>query len=128
MELLKENSNQRYYKLPFEIKNHYGPGKEKTISEIWSSDPLKINPEFELAEDVSQSINKICISDAHTHIERLVFPAFSVLNKKTGEITVCHRNNTIDGSLTFMTHGGSSKSIHPDRVYVRHLKMINSGT
>ena len=124
MNLIKQNSKQRYYQLDFRIVNHFGPGG-KTIADIWKGDPMRLNPEYELVEDIANSIDKVCISDAHTHIERLVFPAFNVRNKKTGEITTVHRNNQIDGSLTFMTHGGDSKSVRDDAVYIRHLRMAN---
>lgn len=125
MKLVKDTGNQRYYELPFKIKKHFGVGKEKTIFEMWNDDPIKLNPEYELAEDISESINKICISVAHTHIERLVFPAFNARNKKTGEIHLCHRNNTIDGKLTFMIYGGSNNAVYPDGVYIRHLRLNN---
>lgn len=124
MELIKETVNQRYYQLDFMVSNHFGPGG-KTIADIWKGDPIKLNPEYELAEDISDSVDKVCVSDANTHVERLVFPAFNVRNKETGEVKTVHRNNQIDGSLTFMTHGGDSSSVRDDAVYIRHLRIAN---
>ncbi len=121
MELIKETKTQRYYQLNFDIHHCFGPSK--TIKELFASDKINLLDDYELAENISKSINKICISDAHTHIERLVFPAFNVREKKTGKIILSHRCNQIDGYVTFMTRGGDSLSVHPDEVYVRHLRM-----
>lgn len=77
-------------------------------------------------------VDVICVSDAHTHIERLVFAGCEFV--KDGEtsympISMVH----IDGKLTFLTYGGSYDAVYDDVVYLRHiasknglvLKMIN---
>ena len=126
MKLLKQNTQQRYYQLNFRIKKYKRtPKKVSTIVDLWKDDPINLLPEYELAEDITESVDKICVSDAHTHVERLVFPAFYVRNKETNEVELCHRNNQIDGKLTMMIHGGSEKDVCPDEVYIRHLRRIN---
>lgn len=123
MKLIKENQYQRYYQLDFQIK-FFGKNSS-SIADLFKHDPIKLKELYELAEDISESINKVCVSDAHTHIERLVFPAFNIINKETGEIELCHRCNNIDGKHTFMTRGGDPREVHDDAVYIRHLRMIN---
>ena len=125
MKLIKSTPKQRYYQLDFKIKNCFSNGVPTTIESIFKNDPIKFREGFELAEDISEYIDKICISDANTHIERLVFPAFNIRNIETGEITLCHRCNKIDGYNTFMIHGGDINSIWDDKVYIRHLRMAN---
>ena len=122
--LIKDTIRQRYYQLNFRIRNVYG--SSKTIADVFKGDPIKLVDGYELAEDVSESIDKICVSDAHTHTERLVFPVFNIRNKQSGEVMPIHRCNKIDGRWTFMTHGGDSESVYPDEVYIRHLKKVNS--
>ena len=123
MKLIKKTDKQRYYQLDFKIINTYG--YFKTIPEIWEAVPIKLVEYWELAEDISAGVDKICVSDARAHIERLVFPAFYVRNKNTGETRLTHRNNTIDGKHTMMIHGGDYRHVYEDKVYVRHLRMIN---
>ena len=63
--------------------------------------------------------NVVCISDARTHIERLVFAA-EKFPSGYGITPV-----QIDGCHTMMIHGGDSDRIYADEVYLRHLGMIN---
>ena len=117
--------NQRYYKLDFKVKNVSVNGRKSTIKKIFEADPIKLVEKYELAEDVSESIDKICVSDAHSHHERLVFPVFRVRNKETGEISHAHRCNNIEGYQTMMIHGGDYTSMKEDNVYIRKLRMLN---
>lgn len=121
--LLEKTNTQRIYLLSFRIRNVFN--LSKTIKETFKDDPPLLKKEYELAEDISESINKICISDAHTHIERLVFPAFEVREKKTGKTTIAFWHQRIHGYWTFKIYGGDSRYVYPDGVYIRHLRMIN---
>ena len=61
----------------------------------------------------------VCVSDAYTHIERLVF---------IGEKYPSGYGNTgvqIDGSHTMRMYGGDKRYVYPDEVYLRHLGMVN---
>lgn len=62
----------------------------------------------------------VCISDAHTHIERLAFAG--VYMSRFG---FARSHIQIDGKLTFSIHGGDSNAVYPDEVYLRHLAKIN---
>ena len=57
MKLIKEKINQRYYEVDFKIKNCFGICK--TIKELFDGEELKFKDEYELAEDVSEYINKV---------------------------------------------------------------------
>lgn len=126
MELIKQNSKQRYYQLDFKIKKYKFGSSIKTIENLWKDDPIHFNDEYELAEDISSNIDKVCISDANTHIERLVFPCFKVKNKKTNEIIISHRNNLICGQWTMMIDGGDPNTIKEDKVYIRYLWLLQN--
>ena len=64
----------------------------------------------------------ICISDATTHVERIVFAA-EKFGDNYGRIRL-----QIDGIITMIIHGGDSRTIHDDKVYLRHLGMLNKVT
>jgi hypothetical protein len=120
MELIEKIENQTYYQLDFKIKK----GATFTIKEIFE-DGFKFTEDWELDDNISDSVDKICISDAHTHTERLVFPAFYVRNKTTGERRVYHSYNQIAGKMTMMIHGGDPSTVKDHKVYVRWLRRIN---
>jgi hypothetical protein len=122
LEIVKSNDSQRYYKLPKPIKFY---GKGKTFVDLFKADPLRLKEGIELIDDLSE-IKFVCVSDAHTHIERLCFPAFEVRDLYTCEVRLAHRNNAICGYHTFLTHGGNSAMVKPDRAYIRYLMMLNS--
>ena len=131
MKLLQTNPTNRIYQLDFKVKRVLIGGfisarRIVNIGDVFKEDPIKLKPEFEFAEDISESIDKICISDAHTHTERLVFPVFMCRNKETGEEGLTWRCNNIAGRLTMMIHGGDSKAVYPDRVYIRYLRIIQN--
>ena len=127
MKLIKETGKQRYYQLDFNIYETNCNGKKLTIEQIFKSDPLNFMPEWELAEPTAmQYVNKVCLSDAREHTERLVFPVFKIKNKETGEEKIIHRCNGIAGTNTMMIHGGDPSLVWDDKVYIRQLRMINA--
>jgi hypothetical protein len=119
-----ESGRVQYYQLDFKIKNIKGICK--TIEELFSKSPVKLVEGYELAEDISESIDKIAISDATTHAERLVFPAFWIKNINTGETKVIHKCDKIHGRHTMLIHGGDVSSMLQAEVYVRALKMLQT--
>jgi hypothetical protein len=127
----KLSDNQTIYKLPCRVDSFT---KIPSIAEVLLDlDVLKFAEGYELAEDISKGIEMVCVSDANTHAERLVFPAFMTRNLKTGEISPSFRTTQIGGSLTFRTHGGDLESIREHEVYLRaimqhHYKETNSLT
>jgi len=84
----------------------------------------KFNDNWVIDEDCSEEIDKIAISDANTHIERLVFPAFWIKNVETLERKVCWVLEQIDGKLTFIIHGGDYGSVYSPEVYIKHLRSV----
>lgn len=131
MKLIQEYQTVRVYQLDFRI---YVDARGGKIYDIWDGKPPRIKPEWELAEGVRDlesgnlyldSVNKIAISDAHTHSERLVFPAYTARNKETGEELVNWDMVHIAGYMTFMTHGGDISSMKRPEVYVRLLRLKN---
>jgi hypothetical protein len=120
--LLNTTETQRIYRLPRRIK-FYAEGK--SIVEIFEAYPIKFAKGYSLAEDLKDGIDKVCISDAHSHIERLVFTAFNVKNEATGEVYPTYRTTQIGGCMTFLIHGGDSSTVRPDIVYLRKLMMHN---
>lgn len=124
-ELIKEVGNQRTYKVPFKIRKYYSWGKVKNFSDLIEAHPIKLREGFTLIEDsVKDGTNYVVVSDANTHTERLCFYGFEVIDSE-GIKHITHNSHQIAGYLTFMSRGGSSEAVYPDKVYLRFLRMIN---
>lgn len=75
--------------------------------------------------------NLIMISDAHTHIERLVFPLYlregytvqDLIAKRQGAASVDMVQ--IAGQMTMMIHGGDQDTVLPDENYIHQLYELN---
>ena len=65
----------------------------------------------------------ICVSDAYTHIERLVFAGVEYMDK--GSVCYTRYSTVIDGKNTFLIDGGSYDSVYEPCVYIRHLARLN---
>jgi len=119
-ELVQTDENQRFYRcnqplLKSAITTKY------TLKELLLRERDCLKEEHKhLIPDNIQGATIVCISDAHTHIERLVFVALQTNDKKYGRTTI-----QIDGKHTFMTKGGDSNSVYDDEVYLRHLSGIS---
>lgn len=61
----------------------------------------------------------ICVSDARTHIERLVFAAEKIPSG------YANLGIHIDGCHTMRMYGSDSDKVYADEVYLRHLGMVN---
>lgn len=117
--LVSTNNTQRYYELSSPIyKGRRFGNNVDIIAELEECKEKQMKPEYKhlLRTD---GCHVVCVSDAYTHIERLVF---------VGEKfpTVYGRTSVqIDGSHTMRIHGGDKRYVYPDEVYLRHLGMIN---
>lgn len=117
--LASTNNTQRYYELSFPIYKGRRFGNDVDIvAELEECKEKRMMLEYKhlLRTD---GCHIICISDAYTHIERLVF---------VGEKFPLGYGRTsiqIDGSHTMRIHGGDERYVYPDEVYLRHLGMIN---
>lgn len=124
LQLVKETDTQRYYKLPRPIK-YYGKGD--TIADLFKKDPIRLVDGYAPVLSEITEIDHVCVSDAHTHIERLCFPCFEIRDTATGEVQLIHRSHEhLCGYWTMMIHGGSADAVYPDGVYIRYLLMLDS--
>ena len=114
-----ETLRQRFYKLSIPVTKapnpHYDWDKERAYNLSRLKEEYKhLNP---------SAIEYVCVSDAHTHIERLLFVAVPMNKEKTDFSSLCGKQ--LDGRHTFMIHGGNSRDVHPDEVYLRRLSKAN---
>ncbi len=109
----------RFFKLSFTVtKDVHG----KPIEPV----DIVLKPEYEFIGDLSKGTHYICVSDARTHVERLVFPALPVLEKSTHKISYCVTNYFhIAGEMTMMIYGGDPESIHEPEFYIKQLWEAN---
>jgi len=116
---VNENRMQRFYKLSEHITKV--PNKNFDIKIEYEYYLKRVKEQYKHL--LPSSIEYVCVSDAHTHIERLVFWAMP-LNDECTEIGSMG-GLQIDGKHTFMIHGGNSRDVHPDEVYLRRLASAN---
>ena len=94
---------------------------KRTVDKIIISnrDRLKENFKGCVLERLGKGVEYVAISDAHTHIERLAFPAFK-FGEKYGFLC-----DDIAGKHTYLSEGGDPDSVYEDAVYLRFLAKIN---
>lgn len=116
--LVETTKHQRFYELSEPIYKGRRFGGDVNIATELQECKDMVKPEFKHLIR-TDGCHIICVSDAHTHIERLVFAAekFPSGYGRTGI--------QIDGSHTMRIHGGDSDRIYADEVYLRHLGMVN---
>ena len=118
----ESGATQRYYKLSEPIVKGYGfAGNIIDIGEAQLKHLDLVKEEYQpyLHFDGAHAI---CISDATTHIERIVFIA-EKFDKEYARLSI-----QIDGKLTMSIHGGDANAVYDDEVYIRHLAMLNKVT
>lgn len=118
-QLVHETRNQRFYKIEPPVKTVKELRKEKSVKQAFEDAKRSVKPEFIHLFDKSE-MDLVCISDAHTHIERLVFAAVEYRPGEFGRTTI-----QIDGAFTMMIQGGDSRRVKPDAVYLRRLASLN---
>lgn len=82
----------------------------------------KFKPEHQ--QLIPNEIEYVIVSDAKTHIERLVFCACEYEPGKFSTLSFMD----MDGKLTMMIHGGNPRDVHPDEVYLRRIASVNGMT
>jgi len=114
-----ENQYQRFYSLSRPVtkapRHGYDWEKEKEYN------IKRLKEQYKRFH--TESIEYVAVSDAHTHIERLLFVAMPINDDKTQ--FSCLSGGHLDGKHTFMIHGGNSRAVHPDKVYLRRLASAN---
>jgi hypothetical protein len=123
---IRNNGKVSIYQLDFDIIKCAGICKTIHGLNLQKYAEDHIIDEYLLDEDIRNSVNKIAVSDALTHIERLVFPAFWIINKTTGERKISWIHNNIDGKWTMMIEGGNPRYVYRPETYISHLYLLNS--
>jgi len=120
-ELVHDNGGQRFYKLNKEIKKGFYSMTSEAKDLLKELDDCKkyLKPEYSHLYDGLTGVDIICISDAHTHTERLAFIGIAY-NGAYARTKV-----QIDGAHTMMIHGGDDRMVKPDQVYLRRLASLN---
>lgn len=114
-----DNGHQRFYRITKKFTKHFRFGKEVDSLEELKKERERIKPEYQHLIPLD-GYELICVSDAHTHDERLCFAAIS-----DEEIGHSRLSIQVDGVHTMMIHGGDSRRMYSDLVYVRRLAKIN---
>lgn len=118
--LVYQDSHKRVYKLsePF----NFVPFKNIDLKKLLAGAKSRLKPEYQyLVSDNVELWDYVCISDAYTHVERLVFLGVIRNDGRGGILDM----NNIDGKHTMMIDGGSSEHVYDDKVYLRRLAMAN---
>lgn len=80
---------------------------------------------------IDQPTNLVIVSDAHTHIERMVFPAYIKPNYTEQDVVdgtdKCLGVDymRIAGEMTMMIEGGDPSTVRPDEEYLLELIEAN---
>ena len=122
--LIYRNQHQRFYGISKKLKKF--PYKNWDFDTELAYSSNRINPEYKhLLEGIEDGIDIICVSDATTHTERLVFAGIRAKSNIPNECFVFSFLQ-IDGKHTFMTSGGNINSVYPDEVYLRRIASCNN--
>nr|DAW31192.1 MAG TPA: hypothetical protein [Caudoviricetes sp.] len=116
--LVETTNYQRFYELSEPIYKGRRFGSDVDIIRELEECKERMDPEYKRIIR-TDGCHIICVSDAFTHIERLVFVG-EKFTSGYGSIGI-----HIDGSHTIRIHGGDERYVYPDEVYLRHLGIIN---
>lgn len=119
--LVQENSNQRMYKSDVEINKFPNPRFDWDSELEYGRSRLK-----EGVEMLEDKCHYVIVSDAKTHIERLVFAGMRYKLASGEEVIGPVSMLQITGYHTMMIYGGDPSSILPDEVYLRQISILNS--
>ena len=116
--LVFKNAKQRYYQLNHKLT--VGCTKyHNDLLESLKEATTRVKDEYKHIVPEG-GVDLICISDARSHIERLVFAAVVYDNGKYGRLSP-----VLDGVNTMMIHGGDSRCVYSPEVYLRRLAKAN---
>ena len=116
--LVETTNYQRFYELSEPIYKGRRFGSDVDIIRELEECKERMDPAYKRIIR-TDGCHIICVSDAFTHIERLVFVG-EKFTSGYGSIGI-----HIDGSHTIRIHGGDERYVYPDEVYLRHLGIIN---
>jgi hypothetical protein len=112
-----EDESRRFYELSEPV--YRSPLKGFELKERVESIKGRLKPEYQYL--IPEFIRMVCVSDAHTHIERLMFVGAKTRDDKY----ICLTGIQLDGRHTMMIEGGDARHVHPDSVYLRRLASAN---
>jgi hypothetical protein len=118
--LVHQTDRQRFYESDVEITKF--PNERFDLEEEVAYGKSRLKEGVEM---LNEKVFVVCISDAITHLERLVFAATTYKLSNDEVIYAPISMLQIDGSHTMMIHGGDASSMKPDEVYLRRIKMFN---
>ena len=116
--LVKDYGKQKFYELSSPIKKGRYFYKDVDIENSLREEFRNVSDKYK--ESFSRECKIICVSDAHTHIERLVFAG----HRKGDEFYFSH--TVICGVNTMMINGGDITKIYDINVYLRFLGRLNN--
>ncbi len=126
---VQENPRRKFYSLSEPIK------KVPNDDFDWEKEHIELrNQKKEEYRDFisEKGITAICISDAHTHQERLVFPAMLVKHSiktptQSGKDEYLPLVGLeIDGIMTMMIHGGDGSTMKEPEYYIKRIAESNN--
>ena len=124
--IVKDTGRQRFYRLGFLVKNLPWMDGLYTFEKLKELiDEFVEKRGYDVIEEYKNGFSLVCVSDAHTHTERLVFPAIAVKDKSTGEVDLKFVGYHIDGKHTFMIDGGDERDVYRDETYLHRLRIAN---
>ena len=118
--LVYKAKRQRFYESSLPLKKSALTDKYTLRELMLKEKQTLIKEDMHLIPDDIEGVSLLCISDARTHTERLVFAALKTDKGEYGRIRL-----QIDGKHTFMIHGGNIDSVYDDEVYLRHLSKLS---
>ena len=108
---------KRFYKLSIPLHK----GVHKLFDLKTELEYIKENITEKYKNSIPTAIEYVCISDACTHTERLMFLAFC----HNGDYHPIVRSVQIDGEHTMMINGGDELKVYPDEYYLERLAKAN---
>ena len=117
VKLVKDEGKQKFYELSSPIKKGRYFYKDIDIENSLREELENVSDRYK--ESFSRECKIICVSDAHTHVERLVFAGHRRGNEFYRSRTV------ICGVNTMMINGGDIAKIYEIDVYLRFLGKLN---
>lgn len=122
---LATNGGHRFYKfsLPLTMGRADFDKEPRSFESDFAEYRKRIAEQYQQFVPV-RDFDIVCVSDAHTHLERLVFVGMEYHDAEDVKYN-CIIHAQIGGEHTLMIGGGSRQSMRNDVVYLRRLAQIN---
>ena len=118
---IRNNGKQRFYETSEPLTVGEALGEKVSLREAMLKERAKLLPEYHfLIPNNIEGVSVVCVSDASTHTERLVFAGLQAPDGNYGRL-----NLTIGGVLTFITDGGNEEFVYTDETYLKNLAKLS---